>query len=140
MTDDNLIANDASTGDEFAEVDLSKPEGEGQLRADKDVDREAVVTDRNAHPSTDPAETNGSPASPAFMIGMLRWHPFMAFFLFQADCNFPRSMPPHERFKGTRVLHPWLHRTCLIFDFLLMILMVAFLSWIVVVIANSALA
>ena len=138
--DGEELKSQQKRADELASMKPDDPKTGEDLRADKAVDPEAVMADAAAHPSTDPGDTNGSPSSPSFMIGMLKWHPFMAYFLFHADCNFPRGMPHHERVKGTRVLHPVLHWCCMVCDFVLMLAMIVFLSLIVVRVAINAFA
>ena len=73
-----------------------------ELARDVELDKDAVRTDRKQHPSSDPGTVEGSTSSPKFLIGLARWHPFMAFYLFISDCLYPRTMAPHERVRGLR--------------------------------------
>lgn len=124
----------------FDTVRFDDPDGGGQLASDRPLPPEAVEGDRNQHPPTDPENKDGNPASPTFLIGMAKWHPFMAFFHFLSDSLFPKSMPSHERIRGCRVMHPKLYKLCLCGDILVMVIILGFLLWVAILLTGKALA
>jgi len=126
--------------DKLASSDFNDPKVNKKLTSDVQVDEAAVTADRAAHPSSDPASNNGGPTSPEFLIGLLKWHPFMAYFLFLADCNFPNTMPPHERVRGTKAMHKVAYYASILLDYALMLVVLAFLAQVAFKVASNALA
>lgn len=129
-----------STVDKLASAEFSDPKVSKKLTKDVEVDPAAVTADRAAHPNSDPASNNGSPADPKFLIGLLKWHPFMAYFLFIADCNFPKTMPPHERVRGTKATHKCSYFASIFLDYVLMLVVLVFLGWVAFKVASNAIA
>lgn len=83
--------------------------------------KEAKQELRSSHPAFEPKIDGETVQSPSFLLGLTKWHPAIGTFQFLSDCLYPQSMPPNERFSATRDAHPWLFKTCLFIDFLVLL-------------------
>lgn len=96
--------------------------------ADKDVAKEdsakeaANSKNNGSHPSFEP-EINGSGNinSAAFLMGLVKWHPAIGSFQFLADCHYPQTMMPSERFSATRDAYKLLFWVCVLIDTVVML-------------------
>lgn len=118
--------------DAFANEDARK------LDEDKGIDKNAAQLDSLNHPHNSP-QVEGEAGSTQFLFNLTKWHPFMGFFLFLADCSFPKTMPAHERVRGMRTSHPWIFWVAVVLDTIVLILILWLLGYISFHIARAAL-
>lgn len=60
-------------------------------------------------------------SSPTSIMMLVKWHPGVGSFQFLADCTYPPSLPPHERFCRLRDLHTKYYWTVIIIDLVVML-------------------
>lgn len=125
--------------DSSSDSSLAVPAEGSSLRQNVDLDESAVAVDKAKHPDTLPA-VRGDAGGARLLIDLTRWRPFIGLFLFLADCNFPASMPPHERVRGMRAEHPWWYRMAVTLDGVWLIAILVFVAYVAVRVAGSALA
>lgn len=85
---------------------------------------------RKPHPSPDPpaAVLNGSINSPAFLTGLVKWHPAVGSFQYLADCCAPATLAPDQRFNQLATARPRFLAFCIFIDFVLMLIVLVGLS------------
>jgi len=112
------------TGDETAAV----PELTAEIPATPDVPIPVDKTEITKSPRTDrddaPTGIEGTPGSTAFSA-FLRFHPFMAFFCWLADAQYPSSHFAEMRVAQHREAAPWLYWICVFFDMVVTLIAVS---------------
>lgn len=82
-----------------------------------------AAREREPHPSPDmrPDSMRNGVSSPAFLTGLVKWHPAVGSFQYLADCVYSADTPPHQRFTKLGERWPWLMWGCIALDFVYLI-------------------
>ena len=105
--DDNTPNEMETAGVEESEKDKTRDE-------ESNKERSKVIA---SHPDAYMIDTGKvSFSSPTSIMMLVKWHPGIGSFQFLADCTYPPSLPPHERFCRLRDLHTKYYWTVIIID------------------------